>query len=55
MTYKLVKHFVVLLQILIKFTVVIISQYIHIPNHYAVHLKLSNVIYQLYVNKTGKN
>ena len=34
-----------------KLTVVIITQYIHISNHYVVH---SELICQLYLNKTGE-
>ena len=35
---------------LTKLTVVIISQYIHISNRYAVHLKLYNVMRQPYLS-----
>lgn len=32
----------------------IILQFINVTNQYIVHLKLHNVLYQLYPNKSGK-
>ena len=40
---------------LTELILVIISQHIHISNHYATYLKLKKVICQLYLNKTEKN
>lgn len=34
-------------------TVVIMSQYIHVSNHYVLYLKLPQCFNQLYLNKTG--
>lgn len=34
---------------------VIISQYVHVSNHHAVHFNLHNVMSQLYLNKSRKN
>lgn len=40
---------------LTKLTVVIILQYKHVSNHYAVHLVLIQCYISIYGNKTGKN
>lgn len=39
---------------LTKFIVVVISQYIHIPNYYVIYLKHIQCICQLHLNNTGK-
>ena len=41
------------MEVLTNLIVVIISQYIQIPNHYIVHLNVYKNIWQLYFNKSG--
>ena len=42
------------MKVLTNFTVVITLQYIHVSNHHTVHLKLTYVICQQYLNKAGE-
>ena len=50
---KIKQQFCDVMQVLARVIMVIILQYVSISNQHVVHLKLHNVICQLYLNKIG--